>query len=1629
MFSRFISGFIAATLCLFISVSISQELGNEWIHFQQQYYKINISQTGICRITQTQLAGFGVPVSSFNPQNVQVFFRGREIPVYIKGESQGLFEYIEFYAQKNDAWADSVIYQSPESVSNPYYSMVTDTSAYFFTWNNLFTNKRYLELNDINFSGLVPANFIWAESVSQYTARYFEGLSNCQYTTGEGWFDNATFGLGGSITKNISLLPVYSSGPEATMEISIAGYSAHQHHLRVLSNNSLLLDTVYNGYKTMRTTLTSEAGNFQQQNQFVLQSIDDLGSTTSNQALGFIRLRYPAQPNAGNSNSFSFEISASAQKTYVELSGFVAGSEAPVLYDTNNKRRIKTVVSGNLVKFVIPPVQTNTKLILVTAEGTFSSNSVQPASFTNFTNLQSKYLIVTHPSLFDAAQNYKAYRQATVASTEELYNQFGYGISKHPLAIRNFAKFAMENWQVKPEFLFLIGKGIGAQFTRNSLSNWQACLVPSMGNPPSDNLFTAGLGQTSYEPALATGRIAVINQTEVQQYLDKVMSFEQNQPDEWMKNIIHFSGGQNAGEQNLFASYLANFENIIEDTLFGAVVSTFRKNSSAPIQITANDSIKKLINNGVTLMTFFGHGAASVGFDQNIDQPSSYDNYGKYPIILANSCNSGNIHLQGHNTISEQWVLIPSRGSIIFLASVHDGLPSYLNFVSTSIYKNMAVNSYGKSFGEIFKNASSDILQQIPNNSGLINTIQEFALHGDPAIVPNQFQKPDFKISSSSFILNPQIITTELDSFDLKIIVTNIGKSLPQPYYVEISRSFPDGSTEIAGKTSTGIIFRDTLSFRFPVNRIKGPGSNIFRVFTDINNQIDELSELNNNAEIVVFISSADLVPVFPPNQAIVPNSNFSLIASTGDVLTLTQQSIFEIDTSIYFNSPFKKSKQILHSGGIVEWNQPFVPQPGTAYYWRVSKVPENKENYSWRTSSFTFLPDQNGWAQVHFNQLESNNFTFIQTDANNREFKFITTPKQLICNNIGSPSNTELYNVKYEIDGVGDYGVCGGANAILVAVIDSMTLIPWSSDYSNFGHSNYPKCKDRNRTDLYFIFSSGDQVSLQNLANFITDSVPNGHYLLAWSVKNGNFQSWPEECFVAFENLGASNIRAIPNNYPMIFFVRKGQNHTAIMKIGQSVTDQIELITNLKTNFTYGYIESPLVGPSANWSSINWETHPLEANPTEITKLQITGIDLSGHKTLLIDSISSDSDTIVLHPSLNPGNYPYLQLKIFTRDDLWRTPAQPDQWQVHFDSYSELALDPASHFSFISDTLNEGDSLFFAIALKNIGLQTCDSILAKYWITTQNNQIIPIKTIKKAPLLAGATTTDSLWVSTFGLKGINRFWVEYNSIDSITGNYDQPEIHHFNNSLNKIFYILPDRKNPFLDVTFDGIHIADGELVSANPQIIMQLSDENKFLELNDTSMFAIYLKYPGQNTEQRIYFDQMEWIPAQLPKNSCKVIFRPRFNQDGFYMLRVQAKDISDNLSGKNDFKITFKIILESTITEIFNYPNPFSTSTRFVFTLTGSETPDEMMIQIMTITGKIVRTLTLDDMGPIHVGKNISSFAWDGTDMFGDRLGNGVYFYKVVVRLNGQNIKKDTSGQGSYFKHGFGKMYLMR
>jgi len=306
-------------------------------------------------------------------------------------------------------------------------------------------------------------------------------------------------------------------------------------------------------------------------------------------------------------------------------------------------------------------------------------------------------------------------------------------------------------------------------------------------------------------------------------------------------------------------------------------------------------------------------------------------------------------------------------------------------------------------------------------------------------------------------------------------------------------------------------------------------------------------------------------------------------------------------------------------------------------------------------------------------------------------------------------------------------------------------------------------------------------------------------------------------------------------------------------------------------------------------------------------------------------------------------------------------------------------------------------------------------------------NLIVP----RHRPLVAGDTLNVSYQLATTGLVGNNTLFVDVNPDN------DQPEQFHFNNFLYKNFFVKGDKINPLLDITFDGVHILNRDIVSSRPHIVIKLKDESKYMILNDTSGAKLQVRYPN-GTVRDFFFNNNDTLKftaaanAPNPDNTATIDFLPYFPQDGDYELIVSGKDRSGIVAGNLVYKVGFQVINKPMISNMLNYPNPFTTSTAFVFTITGSEVPQNIKIEIMTITGKIVREITKDELGPLHIGRNITEFKWDGTDQYGQKLANGVYLYRVVSNLNGKTLEKykhEDDNTDKYFNKGYGKMYLMR
>lgn len=548
-------------------------------------------------------------------------------------------------------------------------------------------------------------------------------------------------------------------------------------------------------------------------------------------------------------------------------------------------------------------------------------------------------------------------------------------------------------------------------------------------------------------------------------------------------------------------------------------------------------------------------------------------------------------------------------------------------------------------------------------------------------------------------------------------------------------------------------------------------------------------------------------------------------------------------------------------------------------------------------------------------------------------------------------------------------------------------------------------------------------------MVNMISNEVPDGYYVLAYSLGSGLFQDsqyWSEAHYQAFEALGADSIRYVENTHPYIFFTKKGDASVKAEILGHHPRDIIKLTTKVYSNVKQGSIVSPDLGPAMAWKDFLLKSGAQEVNAQEEVLATAVGKNIVHIEKDLTSLTQSGSASIA---NTNSDSTLNVHLDYFTRDDVAGTPGQLRSWHVLYDPAPDAAVNPIKGVAFRSASINAGQTFFYGVAFENISEFDFGAFNVHYWITEAGGGIVQNDTVSYSAMVAGQVIFDSVEVFTSGLNGRYTLWMEVNP----NGNEWHKEEYGFNNRAYRTLTVRADQSNPLLDVTFDGIHILNRDIVSPTPEILMELKDENSFLLMKDTTSFDVYLTVPN-GKQSRIPFirngnEIMTFEPATDTKNKARVYYRPEQLKDGIYTLSVMGRDASGNAAGTDAYNIEFEVINKSTVTQVMNYPNPFTTSTRFVFTLTGSRVPDVFTIQILTVTGKVIREITKDELGPINIGRNLTQYAWNGTDEYGDRLANGVYLYRVIMKIDGSAIERKASGADQYFTQEFGKMYLFR
>ncbi len=1713
--------------------------GNEWLVAGQPYYKLKVWRDGLYRLDYNYLRSLnatGVATTQF-----QLWRRGKEVAVYQGGNAATLdaTSYLEFYGQRNDGVLDREYYKNPAEQAHQYYSLYTDTAAYFITWGSR-AGKRMAQPVA---AGGTPHAWRLQTALKVAKDKYYEapaeGTVHMPWlNSGEGFFSDWSY-QGEMPIVNDSLLRAVvtaAGAPPIRAEVCVAGASSpgnsggtaglHSTNISVLAPGAaasrplgLLTYSEYSFKKGIYTLNASDIGadgRVQIRGAVVGQRS---GPVFDLFVFSYLKLTAPQQSVwFSNRRSLWFQndsLLSTGPATY-ELDNVPATVVGYDIHDPYNVQRIAPTAAqtlGSTARRFVFPDATNSqtrRLYLADATAWLAPSAPTRVNFRAINAATPNFVIITHPKLMkaagtvpNAALEYAKYRASTAGGRFDtlmvtaplLYDQFHYG-ERSVLALRHFALWmAAARPANQTKYLLLLGKGLGtgvtpgmvdlpayfgvsAGATTRVLGEQGLDLVPVSTASASDNFLSADWPNNNLVAKLPTGRVPAATPQEVIDYLtklreheDKLTTYSATATQDWRKNELHLVGGLDVNEFAQFGGYLDNHAKRVRRPLLGGTVTTFRKTAPG-LPVTVN--IATELNNGLSVIQYFGHGSPT-RFNLEIgdinDPATNYRNTGRYPVMMYNGCAAGDCFFTP-STFGPSWVLAPQKGSVGMLAQACESYAHILDPAQDLMYKLLFNDPDW--FGQPVTRVYGEMVRQLQlttlfQNNTVAATEQLLATtwQGDPALRLYAPAKPDFIASNATLSVVPAPGATTISAtapFALKIGVSNPARITTDSVEIRVTRTYASGSqaTQTLTRTFRQAWVRDT-TYTFVLNNVGNVyGYNTFRVELDYRNKVSELDETNNVATTNYSFLQGSLTLVTPTEFAIVSSRRPRLTAQNNDPAAAVRAYDFQVDTVATFASNGGQGTQRATVSGpaTVSW------QPATlvgarpdsvVWYWRARlSAPTALEDPSWQVGSFRVISTvASGWSQSHNGQLRRDQLEQVAVAAPGGRWRFTDQRLPIGLTTagggaVGAASTFSTgYGIRTDLSSPPSVASCGvGSPNLLLAVLDGRTL-----QRITVAGGPYNTCGSPAQQFYHFGSTVGDTLDnlnnsaarQQQLVSFL-QNVPDGSYVALISMNRLRYAAFPASLRTAFTTLLGSQLATagqLRNGEPWVLLAKKAASGGTLVReqgpdrsLAQASYSQlISVVDTARAPGQSGRVLSTRIGPAKEWQSL-FNVIQRE-NTTGRYTLRVLGVDAQNAATVLYPNVTAKTLNL---SSVPVATYPYLQLELVLRDSVNRVPPQLKQWLVTYKAVPEGTIrrdlvasadyDPAR---LVAQAASPG-TLSFPVKFENIGgvdfaapLSTRIDLLDANGVSVANNTIVAPRILK----------ADSIMTVPVTLNVVGKYGTFTPVITVNPTQNRQPELYFFNNTLTLAPFTVLDRNvPPTLDVAFDGRHLLNGDIVSPTPAIHMQLRDEDNLRRIRSASAFTVLLQKPGAPTATLISPTSPELQFTVDSTSQAGTVARLDYHPgkttpltDGTYTLQVQGRDASGNAAGTQNYQVKFEVVSASTITNVFPYPNPVTSKARFVFTVTGQELPRDMKIQIMTLTGKVVREIFMSELGPLHIGNNITDYAWDGTDQYGDRLANGTYLYRVSLNdPSGQFSKRSTAGDQGFQKD-WGKLVLLR
>lgn len=205
----------------------------------------------------------------------------------------------------------------------------------------------------------------------------------------------------------------------------------------------------------------------------------------------------------------------------------------------------------------------------------------------------------------------------------------------------------------------------------------------------------------------------------------------------------------------------------------------------------------------------------------------------------------------------------------------------------------------------------------------------------------------------------------------------------------------------------------------------------------------------------------------------------------------------------------------------------------------------------------------------------------------------------------------------------------------------------------------------------------------------------------------------------------------------------------------------------------------------------------------------------------------------------------------------------------------------------------------------------------------------------------------------------------------------------------------ITDNTGPQVQLFMNDENFNFGGITDENPDIFAKLNDDNGINTVGNGIGHDITAVLDG-NTAKTIVLN--DYYEGNLNNYQSGVVRYPFAGiSNGQHNLKFKAWDVCNN-SAEAYTEFVVAEAQNLTIGNIFNYPNPFTTNTSFYFDHNQVNSNLDVLIQVFTVTGKLVKSIKAELSNDSF---HSTAIPWDGLDDYGDKIGKGVYVYKLTVK----------------------------